>query len=482
MNRNLIDVTKNLLAGKQSLPDIELSGISTDSDTIKRNNLFVAIKGNDYDGHDYIKQAIESGAAAVVSDRHIKGQLPVPQVRVSNTRKALSKIASEFYGNPSLDLKVIGITGTNGKTSTASIVTSILLEAGFKTAQIGTLGLIADGFENEKGLTTPDALTLQKLLSELKSDGFTHVVMEVSSHSLDQFRVKDINFDIAAFTNLSHEHLDYHKTMEAYFDAKLKLFKMLSVDAKIVLNKSDPYSERIRKSSKSTVLEFSVSKKSSVHYEYLSLSIDGIRGCILAHNERYLINSSLIGDFNSENILAAVSIAYSLGISKSNIESGISKCGNVPGRMEIHQLRCGAKVVLDYAHTEVSYKKIFKTIYRLINDIGSIYSLFGAGGDRDKMKRPKMGRIAEKYSKHVYLTPDNPRTEDPKKIMRDIVKGFIGNKYTWYDDRGRGLRTAIEELNKDDILVVLGKGQENYQEVRGKRFYHSDTSIIEEYK
>ena len=482
MNRNLIDVTKNLLAEKQSLPNIELSGISTDSEKIKRNNLFVAIKGSNHDGHDYINQAIESGAAAVVSDRQVKCDLSVPQLRVSNTRRALSKIASEFYGNPSLGLQVIGITGTNGKTSTASIVTSILLEAGFKTAQIGTLGVIAEGFEVEEGLTTPDAITLQKLLSELKDDGFTHVVMEVSSHSLDQYRVRDIKFDIAAFTNLSHEHLDYHKTMEAYFEAKLKLFKMLSIDAKIVLNKSDPYSERIRKSSKSTILEFSVSEESNVCYEHLSLSIDGIRGCILVRNERYLINSGLIGDFNSENILTAVGIAYSLGISKPKIESGISKCGNVPGRMEIHQLRCGARVVLDYAHTELSYQKIFQTIGQLINDIGSIYSLFGAGGDRDILKRPKMGRIAEKYSKHVYLTPDNPRTEDPKKIIRDIVKGFIGKEYTLYDDRERGLRAAIEELNSDDILVVLGKGQENYQEVKGKRVYYSDTSIIEEYK
>jgi len=480
MIKDLKDILGDIACPDQNLPALDIAGIETNSANISRGDIFIAIVGNKADGHDYIEDAIKAGASVIVSGKEYTGKIGVPLIRVFNPRKAVSALASEFYGNPSKDLNVIGITGTNGKTTTAALISSVLKQAGHKIAQIGTLGLISDDIDHFETLTTPDAITLHRTFSKLLASDITHVIMEVSSHALDQERVADVDFDIAVFTNLTAEHLDYHKTLDSYFESKLKLFKMLSQSSNSVVNTSTKYGQMIKAISTTPLVSFFGENDSSFNFSELEVSISGIKGIIKADNEHYSINSNLIGRFNSENILAAVSVAHIMGEKKVDIQEGIDSCSLVPGRMESFMTNKGVNVLIDYAHTPDSYLKVLKTVTEIKNE-GEIFIVFGAGGDRDKTKRPEMAKIAEFYSKHCFITPDNPRGENQYSIASDIESGFKGSKYSIYNDRGKGLRSAINRAVKNDIVLVLGKGREEYQEVKGEKFDYSDLQIISEY-
>ncbi len=465
-----------------NFPNVNIKNIKSNSKEVKKGDLFVALHGNIVDGNNFIDEAIGLGASAIITSNRKIREKAIPHIIVNNARETLSKVASSFYGDPSKHLKIIGITGTNGKTTTASLIYSILKSAKIKVAQIGTLGIKGEKEIKSNSLTTPDALTLQKTFSYLQKNDFTHVVMEVSSHSLSQNRVDNVDFDVAIFTNLTSDHLDYHKNIESYFLAKSKLFKMLRPDAIAIINNSASFGKRIVKKCKSYNLTYSATNKSDVIFESLEVKMVGINGSININDKTYKVKSRLIGDFNSENILAAVACAHSLNIENDKIETGIERCSSIPGRMEIFKITSGAKVIIDYAHTPDAYEKVLVNIRELNPNFKNLYVLFGAGGDRDKSKRKKMGSIVENFATHAFIVPDNPRTENQVDIFKNIKSGFKKSNYTLFKDRDLGIKTVIGNSKESDIVVILGKGRENYQIIGESKVYQSDFDIIKSYQ
>ena len=480
MSKSLFYLVEDFIEPETSFKDIDITGIKTDSNKIHPGDLFVAIPGMKYDGHDFIKDAISNGASAVITNGRDIDIEPIPQIKVANPRKAASIVSSKLFNSPSKDITVIGITGTNGKTTTAYLIANALNKAGYKTAQIGTTGVIAEGFDQKKTLTTPDAINLQELFFEFKNLGFTHAVMEVSSHALDQYRVANISFNYAVFTNLTPEHLDYHQSMEAYYQAKSRLFKMLTIEGVAVINSSDLNGERFAKETIATVLFFSRENGDTIHFSKANSTLEGVKGTIKAGDLSYDINSSLVGDFNKENILASVSVLHAMGLGSQAIADGINSCPSIPGRLEIFKLSNGAKVVIDYAHTPDAYEKVLGTLKELINKNNKIYAIFGAGGERDRNNRPEMAKIAEIFCHKCFITPDNPRNEDINEINKNIISGFTKNCYEIFYDRADALKRALKIAAKNDIVVILGKGREEYQEVKGEKLFHSDYKIINE--
>ncbi len=474
-------ILKKVNVNGSEIPKIAVRGLTTHSKNVKKGDLFIAIKGNKRNGNDFISEAINRGAVAVITDGPKINLTKVPFFRVKNCRKALSKIAAEYYDNPSRKMILIGITGTNGKTTTCFLVKSILENANLKVGLIGTLGLIAEGVEHEETLTTPDPISLNKILHNLYLNGFTHIVMEVSSHSIDQHRVKDINFEVAAFTNIAPEHLDYHGTFEKYKKTKAKLFYRLIKDSKSIINVDDDFGKEISKHISSKIIPFSRKNKIGTYFKSVRFSPRGIHGIIDSFKKEIKIHSHLMGKFNAENILTAVAISCSLDIKVEAIEKGIAECHLIPGRMESYTLKNNGIAILDYAHTPDSYTKVMITLKEILNKKGNIYVVFGAGGDRDKEKRPQMAHALEKYAKHCFITPDNPRFENQKEINDQIIKGFRRNNYSIYDDRTQGIKAAFNISKENDIIAILGKGREEYQEIKGEKVIHSDLEIIKEF-
>lgn len=477
-----------LLAGSL---DVEVAAIHYDSRRVGPGSLFVAIPGRKFDGHAFIPDALERGAAALVVERGpAKGTpWPVPVVRMEDGRRALAHISSKFYQHPSRKIQVIGVTGTNGKTTTTYLLESILRCAGHRVGVVGTINyrLGSEVFPAER--TTPEASDLQALLDLMVQKGARCAVIEVSSHSLSLRRVEGCEFDLAIFTNLSQDHLDFHGSLEDYFQAKARLFAGLGVDAfktgpkYAVLNADDPWTKRVAKLTRAQMITYGLKDGADLTGVDLCLSLDGIRFTLRAQERSIPIVSPLVGKYNVYNIMAAAGAAIALGLSDQAIREGVCRMEQVPGRFEKVEAGQDFTVVVDYAHTSDALERVLRAARALSQ--GRLITVFGCGGDRDRTKRPLMGEVAARFSDYSILTSDNPRSEDPGQIIAEIEEGVKrvcpdGNRYVKIIERAKAIQEAMKMARSRDLVVIAGKGHEIYQIIGERAIPFDDRAVARE--
>jgi UDP-N-acetylmuramoyl-L-alanyl-D-glutamate--2,6-diaminopimelate ligase len=468
----------------------EIHDISYNSGNIKEGGLFVAISGFKKDGHDFIEEAIKNGAAAVVAQKKVKSDSTLTQIIVPDTREALARISSNFYGNPTTNLTLTGITGTNGKTTTTFLIDSVLKFAGDKTSIITTIESFILNKKIPFDRTTPGSLELNKFSRDSVKSGSEFLTMEVSSHAIDLHRIDFLDFDFFIFTNLTQDHLDYHKNMQSYFDTKKRLFvkefRNLYSGKGAVINADDIYGKQLIDVTDLQTLSYSVlSKDTDIKAENISSNTSGIEMDVLVKNKgKIKIKSKLCGYFNVYNILASIGACVFLNIDLDTIQKGIGMMTGVNGRFEKIKEIKDFTVIVDYAHTPDGLENILKTASSILIPGSRIITVFGCGGDRDKTKRYIMGRIAGKVSDLLIITSDNPRTEDPLSIIGMIEDGVKegGNKnYSKIPDRTNAIEAALNTAAKNDIVIIAGKGHEDYQEFNGYRIYFSDQKIVKDW-
>ena len=472
-------VLRNIAQPNSAILGDKVSGITSNSKEVQPNFVFVAIQGVNVDGNQFIEEALNKKAVCVISDSNDVEETD-RIIKVENARKALTCLASNYYGNPENHIKTIGITGTNGKTSTTLILKDILEADGKKVIQIGTLGVIPDITNLNLSLTTPDSIFLFQILHHAVKEQFDYAVLEVSSHALSQNRVDSIAFDAVGFTNFSLDHLDYHKSLENYFNDKKKLFNLIKDGNNPLVLSDSSYGEDICK-------DYPNSKKISLKNDQadyfcteFSINQDGITGTMVSGNCSLEINSELKGRYNLENIILASSIALELGVQPSIVEKGINNCNYISGRHENISKPGFPDIIVDYGHTPDAYVNMLSSLKEIYPN-KKIKVLFGAGGNRDQSKRTEMAKAVEQFATECYVVPDNPRFENINDINNDVIKGFSKEMFTVFDDRKKGLLIALEHLDADDILVIFGKGNEEFQEINGKKLYYSDRKIIESF-
>lgn len=466
-----------------------ITGISYNSKEVKVGDIFICLVGEKTDGHNFISEVESKGAKAIVVQKNVESSLPV--IKVKDTQIALAQISNLFYGEPTKKLRVIGVTGTNGKTTTTHLIQHIFEKQELKTAVIGTLGTRESSTSEyyDAKHTTPQSPELQKQFSNLLDKRFSHVAMEVSSHALSLHRVDKCSFSGAVFTNLTQDHLDFHLSMEAYFQAKKKLFEMVNNsiwDKKYaVLNADDErFSDLTKAIDKNTVklFSYSVQNKSDFQARNIIFNTSGVTFDLGSPSGDHKVTSKLNGLFNVYNILAAIATAYAEGIEINKIVSSISSANEIPGRFQIIHNEKNPEspiCIVDYAHTPDGLQNILKSARLMVKESKKLICVFGCGGDRDPTKRPKMGRIAEDLSNLVIVTSDNPRSEDPKQIISDILSGIKNtSNITVEADRRAAIEAAIKKANKDDVIVIAGKGHEDYQILKDKTIHFDDREEV----
>jgi UDP-N-acetylmuramoyl-L-alanyl-D-glutamate--2,6-diaminopimelate ligase len=470
------------------LKDFEVKGISCNSKEVLDDFIFVAIKGNREDGNTFINEAIERGARVVVTQSALfsrrAGKLNPPNLKnvfivaVKDSRRALSRLAAQFYGNPALKLKVVGVTGTNGKTTITYLLEALLKEAGFSPSVIGTINYRFNKKTIPSRNTTPGPVELESMLEQMVKGNIIYAITEVSSHALDQDRAYGIDFHSAIFTNLTQDHLDYHKTLENYFKTKAKLFTSMSPEAFVIINNDDRFGRRLKKLTKARIITYGIRNNAQVSAKDLKFSCLHTEFRAVTTEEEINIKSKLIGRHNVYNILSAIAWGLGEGIDISIIKSAMEKFSLVPGRLERIDFKGDFSIFLDYAHTEDALKNILKTLRQISKK--RIIVIFGCGGERDKTKRPKMGKAVSELSDYAIITNDNPRSEDPQKIINDIKKGINKNNYCVISDRFEAIKKAISLAKPEDVVLIAGKGHEEYQILKDRREHFSDKEAVRE--
>lgn len=450
--------------------DPDITNVTSDSSKIRRSGLFVCIKGTKYDGHNFARKAVDRGAVAVICERDIgiKNSVIVP-----DSRKAYAEICSRFYGCAQKKLKMIGVTGTNGKTTTSYLIKKMLEASGYKTGLIGTVNVIIGKEKYPADLTTPDPADLHRYLMLMNIAGCDACVMEVSSQALAQQRVHGIKFDCSVFTNLSAEHLDYHKTMQDYAEAKSVLFEMSKIS---VINNDDDYASFMKKAAAGRVLTYGINSDADFRADKVRLSSDGVSYRFRHSDEESYISFDSLGLFSVYNSLAAMAVSEAVELNRERSVRALARFDGISGRMEKVVNSFGINIIIDYAHTPDSLENAAKTLKTVYG--GKLLTVFGCGGDRDKDKRPLMGKVACENSDFVFITSDNPRTENPDEIINDIVQGIETKNYYKITDRKLAIKSALYSAKCGDTVLIAGKGHEKYQISGTQKIYFNEREII----
>jgi UDP-N-acetylmuramoyl-L-alanyl-D-glutamate--2,6-diaminopimelate ligase len=457
--------------------------VCADSRLIKKGDVFVAIKGSIHDGHEFIDNAVINGAEYVVVQNSQSGyetsDAKCRIIEVEDSARAYGLLAQASWGNPSAKLTNLAVTGTNGKTTVAFLVRSAIEQAGRKCGLIGTVVYETGSSSIEANMTTPDADFIARMSREMLESGSKYMMIEASSHALAQKRLAGVEFKAAAFTNLSGEHLDYHQTMDDYLAAKMKLFQELSADATAVLNKQSPQSEQIAHNTKADILWYVVDEEADLSAHIESMDISGTIFVLEFKGQKQKIKTALPGRHNVSNHLAAAGLCLAVGFDLQSTAAGLGRLEVVPGRLERVEHGQRFHIFIDYAHTDDALKNVLSTLKPLCK--GKLTIVFGCGGDRDRSKRPRMAKVAEQLADSIIVTSDNPRTEKPQDIINEIIAGFSqGTSITIEADRRKAIGLAIKNAEKDDIVLIAGKGHETYQIIGKQKIDFSDKAVAEE--
>lgn len=450
----------------------EIANVTDDSRKVRNSSAFVCIKGNKNDGHDYARRAVERGAAVVICERDIGIK---NSIIVNDTREAYALMCANYYGNCHRKLKMIGVTGTNGKTTTAFIIKKILEENGYKVGVVGTVGVAIGNEKYPADYTTPDPSVLHRYLYMMKMAGCDVCIMEASSQALVQKRLYGINFDIGVYTNLSREHLDYHKSMENYAEAKAILMQSSDI---CVINADDEYAPFMKKNARNKTVTYAIDTDADVMAEKVRLHHDGVEYKLASKSGSYDIVYNVIGKFSVYNSLAALTVGMVMNVSMKRAVKAVADMKTVRGRIEKIKNDRKINILIDFAHTPDSLENVLKTVREVYDK--RLITVFGCGGDRDKTKRPIMGKIACKYSDKVFVTSDNPRTENPDSIINDIVSGLDKNSYVRITDRTQAIREALVEAKPGDTVLIAGKGHEKYQIFGTEKIHYDEREIVKQ--